>query len=100
LITTFGVSASSVFGSMSQTISLPRIFNTPSIEIFLSTAHRQSGVLTIDDDPDISMLDDYGIAKPLGIFGEVFFDPGVCALSEGKKQKQRTVIFRAEVGSI
>jgi hypothetical protein len=46
------------------------------------------------------MLDDYGITKPLGIFGEVFFDPGVCALSEGKKQKQRTMILTAEIGPI
>jgi hypothetical protein len=34
------------------------------------------------------MLDDYGVAEPLDIFGEVFFDPAVCVLSEGKKQKQ------------
>jgi hypothetical protein len=46
------------------------------------------------------MLDDYGVAEPLGIFGEVFFDPGVCVLSEGKKQKQRTVILTAEIGSL
>jgi hypothetical protein len=34
------------------------------------------------------MLDDYGITKPLSIVGKVFFDPGVCVLREGKKQKQ------------
>jgi hypothetical protein len=56
-----------------------RIF---SAAIFLSTGHRQSGVLnTIEDGPDIPMLDDYGVAEPLGIFGEVFFDPGVSVLS-------------------
>ena len=31
------------------------------------------------------MLDDYGVAEPLNVFGEVFFDPGVCVLSEGEK---------------
>ena len=46
------------------------------------------------------MLDDYGVAEPLGIFGEVFFDPGVCVLSEGKKQKQGTVILTAEIGPV
>jgi len=46
------------------------------------------------------MLDDYGVAEPLGIFGEVFFDPGVFVLREGKKQKQRTMILTAEIGSI
>jgi hypothetical protein len=46
------------------------------------------------------MLNDYGVAEPLGIFGEVFFDPGVCVLREGKKQKQRTMILTAEVGSV
>jgi hypothetical protein len=46
------------------------------------------------------MLDDYGITKPLSIFGEVFFDPGVGVLSEANKQKQRTMILTAEVGSI
>jgi len=46
------------------------------------------------------MLDDYGITEPLGIFGEVFFDPGVCVLREGKKQKQRTMILTAEIGSV
>jgi len=45
---------------------------------------------TIEKGPDIPMLDDYGITKALSIFGEVFFDPGVCVLHEGKKQKQRT----------
>ena len=64
-------------------------------------ARRQSGVLnTVEDGPDIPMLDDYGVAEPLGIFGEVFFDPGVSVLSEGKKQKQRTMILTAEIGSI
>jgi hypothetical protein len=43
----------------------------------LSTGHRQSGVLNaIEDGPDIRMLDDYGVTKPLDVFGEVFFDPG------------------------
>jgi hypothetical protein len=52
-----------------------RIFSAAS---FLSTARRQSGVLnTIEGGPDISMLGDYGVAEPLGIFGEVFFDPGM-----------------------
>jgi hypothetical protein len=75
-----------------------RIFSAAS---FLSTARRQSGVLNnIQDGPDVPMLDDYGVAEPLGIFGEVFFDPGVCVLSEGKKQKQRTVILTAEIGSL
>ena len=46
------------------------------------------------------MLDDYGVAEPLGIFGEVFFDPGMSRRGEGKKQKQRTVILTAEIGSI
>jgi hypothetical protein len=46
------------------------------------------------------MLDDYGITKPLSIVGEVFFDPGVCVLREGKKQKQRTMILTAKIGSI
>jgi hypothetical protein len=46
------------------------------------------------------MLDDYGVAEPLGIFGEMLFDPRVSVLSEGKKQKQRTVILTAEIGSI
>jgi hypothetical protein len=46
------------------------------------------------------MLDDYGVAEPLGIFGEVFFDPEVCVLREGKKQKQRTMILTAEIGPI
>jgi len=46
------------------------------------------------------MLDNYGVTKPLGIFGEVFFDPGVCVLRQGKKQKQRTMILTAEIGSI
>jgi hypothetical protein len=32
------------------------------------------------------MLDDHGVAEPLGIFGEAFFDPGVCVLSEGKSR--------------
>src|SRR6266852_3419331 len=140
LITTFGVSASSVFGSMSHKISWLRICIRPPIDvlnppsssespnrrnkvwtsvpifnrgssssshprkvaslfskrarilsaaIFLSTARRQSGVLnTIEDSPDIPMLDDYGVTKPLCVFGEVFFDPGMSRRSEGKKQKQ------------
>ena len=46
------------------------------------------------------MLDDYSITKPLGILGEVFFDPGVCVLREGKKQEQRTMILAAEIGSV
>jgi hypothetical protein len=46
------------------------------------------------------MLDDYGVTKPLSILGEVFFDPGVCVLREGKKQKQRTMILTAEIGPI
>jgi hypothetical protein len=41
---------------------------------------------TIENGPDIPMLDDYGITKPLSIFGEVFFDPGVCVLREGKSK--------------
>jgi hypothetical protein len=50
-----------------------RIFSAAS---FLSTARRQSGVLnTIEDGPDIPMLYDYGVTKPLNVFGEVFFDP-------------------------
>src|SRR5260370_40997383 len=52
-----------------------RIFSAAS---FLSTARRQSGVLnTTEDGPDIPMFDDYRVAEPLGIFGEVFFDPGM-----------------------
>jgi hypothetical protein len=46
------------------------------------------------------MLVDYGVTKPLNVFGEVFFDPGVCVLREGKKQKQRTMILTAEIGHI
>jgi hypothetical protein len=46
------------------------------------------------------MLGDYSATELLGIFGEPFFDPGVCVLSEGKKQKQRTMILTAEVGSV
>ena len=46
------------------------------------------------------MLDDYGVTKPLCIFGEMFFDPVVCVLSEGKKQKQRTMILTVEIGSV
>jgi len=75
-----------------------RIFSVAS---FLSTAHHQSVVLnSIEDGPHIPMLDDYGVAEPLGIFGEVLFDPGVCVLREGKKQEQRTMILTAEIGSI
>jgi len=55
---------------------------------------------TIEDGPDIPMLDDYGVTKPLGVFGEMFFNPAVCVLSEGKKQKQGTMILTAEIGSI
>jgi len=55
---------------------------------------------TIEDGPDIPMLDDYAITKPLSIFGEVLFDRGVCVLREGKKQKQRTMTLTAEIGYI
>ena len=70
-----------------------------SAAIFLSTGH-QSGVLNaIEDGPDIPMLDDYGVTEPLGIFGEVFFDPGMGGLGERKQQEERTAILAAEVGS-